>query len=130
MPLNVIDVLTARHAGRETVPADSAFRPDRRKRTRTRVHWPLLLLTEGATEQIESVTQNLSSIGFYCLSPTPLTPGQALLSTLKVPAYDPKGEDRTIHLECRAFVIRAEATPDGSFGIACRIENYRLVGNA
>ena len=78
---------------------------------------------------MQSVTQNLSSSGFYCLSRTPLTPGESLLCTLTMPTYDPKSRERTISLECRASVMRAEATAEGLFGIACRIEDYHLVMN-
>jgi hypothetical protein len=127
MPVNLIDVYTAHHGVREPASVDSPFQPDRRKRTRTRVHWPLLLMRADTPERIETVTQNLSSSGFYCLSSMPLMPGETLRCTLRVPAYDPKSEQRTISLECSALVLRAEAMPDGLFGLACRIEDYHLV---
>lgn len=124
---NLIDYLKAHSNGKEASLHDGAFQPDRRKRTRTRVHWPVRLRKEGAWKTIETVTHNLSSSGFYCMSAMPLTPGESLSCTLSVPAYDPKLEERTIALECRALVMRAEAAADGSFGIACRIEEYHLV---
>ena len=102
--------------------------PERRKRPRTSVHWPVRLLKEGAASGIHTITHNLSSSGFYCLSATPLLPGEALLCILTVPAYDPRSQERTMTLECRALVMRAEATADGLFGIACRIEDYHLAG--
>ncbi len=73
------------------------------------------------------MTQNLSSTGFYCLSPSPLMPGDYVVCTLKLPAHDPKGEERILALECRVRIMRAEAATDGLFGIACRIEDYRLI---
>jgi hypothetical protein len=85
----------------------------------------LLLGDDG--QAIETVTHNLSSNGFYCFAPSPLKPGGGLICTLKVPAYDPKNEERTLTLECRALVLRVEAVAEGSFGIACRIEDYRLM---
>jgi hypothetical protein len=78
-------------------------------------------------DAIETVTQNLSSTGFYCFSAVPLTPGDPLLCRLKVPAYGPNGEENTLALECRVVVMRAEAATDGVFGVACRIEDYRLI---
>jgi hypothetical protein len=78
-------------------------------------------------DAVESVTQNLSSSGFYFLSPKPLAPGESLVCALKVPAYDPEGEERTVALECRVQVIRAEAALDGLFGMACQIEDYHLI---
>jgi hypothetical protein len=106
--------------------ADCAFTPERRKRPRTSVHWPVRLLKEGAVSGIHTTTHNLSSSGFYCLSATPLLPGESLICIVTVPAYDPRSQERTMRLECRALVIRTEATADGMFGIACRIEDYHL----
>ena len=74
------------------------------------------------------MTRNLSSSGFYCLSPTPLTPGETVRCVIRVPAFYPQDAQRHIDLECKAQVVRAEAVVDGSFGIACHIENYRLGG--
>lgn len=126
MSANPIDAFTAHAGARETAIAESAFRPERRSRARTHVHWPVLLLPDQG-EAIETVTHNLSSSGFYCFAHSPLTPGGCLVCTLKVPAYDPRDEERTLTLECRVHVLRVEAAADGFFGIACRIEDYRLI---
>jgi hypothetical protein len=127
MSANLLDLFTAHAGAREVAIIESAFRPERRKRARTQVHWSVLLLCDREANTIETVTQNLSSSGFYCLSSKPLTPGESLSCALKVPAFDPKGEDRSVALECRVQVMRAEAVSDGLFGIACRIEDYHLV---
>jgi len=126
MSANLLDSLTAHAGARETAIIEGAFRTERRRRARTQVHWPVLLLWDNWSNAIETVTQNLSSSGFYCLSQKPLTPGEALLCALKVPAYDPRREDRILALECKVLVLRAEAIPNGVFGIACRIVDYRL----
>lgn len=127
MSANPIDLFAAHVSARETAMIESAFRPERRTRARTQVHWSVLLLPDRAAQAIETVTQNLSSGGFYCFSPEALTPGESLLCTLKLPAFDPKDEEHTLSLECRVRVMRAEAAADGFFGIACRIEDYRLM---
>ena len=126
MSANLRDSLTAHAGATETAIIECAFRPERRRRARTQVHWPVLLLRDNCSNAIETVTQNLSSSGFYCLSPKPMTPGEALVCSLKVPAYDPKRGDRILALECNVLVLRAEAFPNGVFGVACRIEDYRL----
>jgi hypothetical protein len=120
MSAKLVDVFTVHAQGRE-------YRPERRKRARTNVHWPVLLLRDQGFNPIDTVTQNLSSSGFYCFSSTPVAPGAVLRCSLKVPAHDPKGEQRTVTLECRVQVLRSEAAQDGSFGIACRIEDYHLI---
>jgi PilZ domain-containing protein len=126
MSANLLDIFTAHAGARELAVIESAFRPERRRRARTQVHWPVMLLCDRELNAIETLTQNLSSSGFYCLSSKPLTPGEPLTCVLKIPAYDPTGE-RTVALECKVQVVRAEAAPDGLFGIACRIEDYHLV---
>jgi hypothetical protein len=127
MSANILDLFTAHAGARELAAIESAFRPERRKRSRTQVHWRVLLLREGGLDAIETVTQNLSSIGFYCFAPMPLTPGVSLLCSLRVPAHDPNGEERSLALECRVQVMRAEAATQGLYGIACRIEDYHLI---
>jgi len=106
---------------------ETAFHPERRSRTRTDVHWPVLLLRDHGINTIETVTQNLSSTGFYCFSTVPVMPGESLQCSLQVPAHDPNGGERNITLECRVQVLRSERAANGSFGIACRIEDYRMI---
>ena len=106
---------------------ESSFRPERRGRARTQVHWPVLLLPHCGSGAIETVTQNLSSNGFYSYSPEPLQAGQTLLCTLKVPSHDPKGEERALALECTVTVLRAEAVSKNLFGIAFQIVDYHLI---
>ena len=107
---------------------EKAF-PDRRARTRTEVHWPVLLLRDHGVNAIETVTENLSSSGFYCYARVPVVPGECLKCSVRIPAHDPKGEERMMMLECSVQVLRTEAAPDGSFGIAFRIEDYRLIAS-
>ena len=121
---NGLDIVKSHLGSKEPV---KAFKMDRRKCSRTRVHWPVRLMKDGSRPEIESLTQNLSASGFYCFSAVPLTPGETLTCTLDVPAHDPRNADRTLAIECRALVVRSEATPEGSFGIACHIEDYRLL---
>ena len=103
MMLDGMDILRSQGGGTGTAPNEYTFRPDRRKRPRTRLHWPLRLLKEGAQEEIETLTQNLSSGGFYCLSTATLTPGETVLCTFTVPAYDPRSADRTISIRCEPW---------------------------
>lgn len=126
MSANLIDLFTARASARETAIIDGTFRPERRRRARTQVHWSVLLRPRNG-DVIETVTQNLSSSGFYCFCPMPLAAGESLVCTLKVPVYDPKGDERPLALECTVVVMRSEAAGEGFCGIACRIEDYHLL---
>jgi hypothetical protein len=121
--VNLDDLISAHRGATETAqPAD------RRKRTRTGVHWTLVLLREGKAARIESMTQNLSSSGFYCLCPIAFTPGEQVRCELRVPTHGRRSDEAEMALECQAVVVRSEAAADGLFGIACRIEDYRLAG--
>src|SRR5690349_18741009 len=81
MPLHIIDALTARYTGKDPGNAGTSSQPDRRQRRRTPVRWPLTLWRDG-TDAVETVTANLSSSGFYCLSPMPLMPGDLVRCAL------------------------------------------------
>lgn len=96
---------------------------ERRRRARSRVNWPVLLFRnlEGG-DTVETITRDLSSSGFYCLSAKPFAVGEQLLCALQVPADN--GESR---LECRVRVVRVEENVlDGQYGIACRTQDYRF----
>jgi hypothetical protein len=126
MPANPIDLVTASIGTRENAMNDPTYRPERRRRARTLVHWRVLLFPEGGSDGIETVTQNLSSTGFYCLSATPFSPGESLFCSIIVPAHDSKSEVHSLALECTVQVMRAESASNGLYGIACQIEDYHL----
>ena len=100
-------------------------RQDRRRRARTRVHWPVRIFRNSGKDAVDTTTRNLSSDGFYCLSKVAFLPGESVYCMLRLPAYD--GADRTLALRCRIHILRVEAiNGDGVFGIACRIEDYHF----
>src|SRR5450759_4493428 len=87
---------------------------ERRKRARNHLHWSLLLFPNQATEAVESLTRDLSSSGFYCVTGVAFIPGERLICTLKVPTHDPNGKHLEQKLECRVRVMRVE--PQGAEG--------------
>ena len=100
--------------------------PERRQRARTNVHWGVVLLRNGGLEAVETVTQDLSVGGFYCLSTTAFVPGESVICLLKLPTHNPGERESQGHLEGRAKVLRVDAVGADGFGIACRIEDYRF----
>lgn len=109
------------------VDAGRAPHPERRRRVRTNVHWPVLLLRDQNEEAVESQTLDLSVNGFYCLSKTSFAAGESLIGLLKLPTHDPGERTAQGHLECRVTVVRVDPVgADGQFGIACQIEDYRF----
>ena len=105
-----------------------AGRMERRTRFRTTLHWEVRFFHSGPFNILETVTQNLSSGGFYCLAETPLVPGELMTCSLKLPAHHPSGGEQAVSLECKVRVIRVEARDaDGLYGIGCRIEDYHFL---
>jgi len=109
-----------------------AFERERRRRARVQVHWPLCFLRSGSNEQIETVTHDLSSDGFYCFAGGgAFMPGELCECTLGVPIPQPSGGTRVISVHCVVRVIRIELLPErGIYGLGCRIEDYRFADSA
>jgi hypothetical protein len=129
MSANSREFFTASASLGKPLRAGPAYRSERRKRARTKVHWALLLFQDHAGEAVETVTRDLSSNGFYCLSRIPFVCGEVLVCSLQIPTYEPLNNEKTLTLECRARVVRSEpGAGDGLCGIACQIEDYRFGG--
>ncbi|HEY6989961.1 MAG TPA: PilZ domain-containing protein [Bryobacteraceae bacterium] len=127
MSANPLELISAYGGLAKPAQLEAPFPSERRKRARTRLHWPVLLFRNHTAEAIESITRDLSSGGFYCLAKVPFTPGELLTCTLKVPTHDPNGKHLERSLECKVRVMRVELQEGGEmFGIACRIEDYHF----
>ena len=101
--------------------------PDRRRKPRTQLHWPLILFRQQqGGDAIESVTRDLSSRGFSCHSPSPFHIGELLSCAMRIPTHDPNGKLLERILECRVRVVRVMADAEGGFGIGCAIEDYHF----
>ena len=112
----------------EPAELENPLPPERRKRTRNSLHWSVLLFRNNGTEAVESLTRDLSSSGFYCVTRIAFTPGERLICTLSIPTHDPNGTQLERRLECKARVLRVEPQgADGAFGLACQIEDYRFI---
>jgi hypothetical protein len=120
-----LEVLTP-SVGRGNPDTAKSVQAERRRRARVCVHWPVLLFPNRIGEDaVETITQNLSSRGFYCLSSKPFTVGELLLCTLQIPTNDLNAGEG--HLECRVRVVRVETkASEDEYGIACRMEDYRF----
>ena len=125
MSANPLELFSAYGAVSHPAELERSGSTERRKRARTRLHWPVLLFRNQTADAIESQTRDLSSDGFYCVANSSFTPGELLICTLKVPTHDPNGKHLERNLECKVRVMRVEPQEaGGSFGVACRIEDY------
>jgi PilZ domain-containing protein len=106
-------------------------RGERRKRPRVKVHWQVSLIRSDSAEIIETVTQDLSSTGFYCFSQMPFSVGEVLHCMLRIPPYESTARELERALECKLRVVRLELnTADGRLGVGCRIEDFRVAADS
>ncbi len=101
---------------------------ERRKRTRAALHWTVYLKRPTQLEDIRAETRDLSSEGFFCLSPQPFAAGESIACRMVLGEAGESGELRT--LSGRVTVLRVERAGPHLFGIACRLEDYTLDGGA
>lgn len=109
-------------------PAYSEAGPDRRKRSRLRLSYPLQLSRLGTECRIDTKTENLSCKGFFCLSGSAFSIGEILDCELRIPSSgaDVVGVGDVI-LRCRAEVVRVEKQPDGAvLGLGCHLLAYSV----
>jgi hypothetical protein len=99
---------------------------ERRKKVRCALQCRVLFFRQSSHAIAECVTENLSSIGFYCFSPTRLKLGEHLTCLLKMPSYD-AGKQELLTLQCVVRVVRIDgANEAGAFGVGCQIEGYHI----
>ena len=122
--------LMARSLERERNPVQGERTPvaERRKRLRLPLHWDVFWVFPGSDCRQRTVTRDLSRDSFYCIVNEALTPGERIECEIVVPAHVPDREV-TLSLRCRARVVRVEQIDaEDRYGLACRIEDYRLIG--
>jgi hypothetical protein len=105
--------------------------PDRRRRTRAQVHWPLSFMLTGTPEVVQTATQDLSSDGFYCIAKARFVPGETIDCMLALPNLNRHGGNCASLVFCKVRVIRVEVTAEGGrYGAGCQIIDYRFVNSA
>lgn len=102
--------------------------PDRRRRPRLRLAYPIRLRQPGKEARVEATTEDLSCEGFFCISEQEFSPRQTLECELVI-STDKPGEatDLDMVLRFQAEVVRV--VPQGSghaFGVACRFADYTI----
>ena len=103
---------------------------ERRKRKRVALHWPIRLFRSPTAASIETITENLTSNGFFCFSREPFELGERLDCIITIPpgSYNHSASSR-VCLQCRVRVTRVEDQAEG-FGLGCYIEDYDLLVNS
>ena len=102
--------------------------PDRRRRPRLRLAYPIRLHQPGKEARVDATTEDLSCEGFFCISEQGFSPNQILECELVIPNDKPgEATEHDMVLRFNAEVVRV--VPQGSggaFGVACRFANYTI----
>src|SRR5579862_4195239 len=99
---------------------------ERRKYERLPLRLPVRFINERGSATC-CFTENISSEGFYCVSPDPFMPGDLLDVELLLPAHNLDRGEKRVRLVCQALVVRIDSTWLGpGFGIGCRIKASTL----
>ena len=97
--------------------------PDRRRRPRLRLAYPVRLYRPGDDIQTDAETENISCEGFFFITDQLFSPPEALDCELEIPVET--GE--SIVLCCRAEVVRVVPLTDrAKLGVACRFTDYTV----
>ena len=102
---------------------------DRRKRKRVPLHWPVRLLRQRGMPPVESITENLSSEGLYCITQERFKRGERLQCEILVPGESFGSPEPFLRLRCHVTVKRVEHIHRG-FGLGCHIEDYTLASGS
>src|SRR5260370_31632850 len=100
-----------------------------RTRTRFPLHWTVRVFRQPGRPSVESITKNLSSEGFYCITSEPFKLGERLQCMIVIPSGGSFGLESSVGLECHGTVRRMEKLPRG-VGLGCHIEDYTLTGGS
>ena len=91
------------------------------------LHCTVYLTCQGG-ERYRTKTRDISPEGFYCVLDQLIQPGERLECDIALPAPGLKSHNDGIHLRCHARAVRLERmSADMEFGLACRIEDYRVI---
>lgn len=101
---------------------------ERRERARVALQCPVRLSRTGHASVLPSITRDVSSSGFYCLSSEPFVPGEQLECTIVIPTNAWSSSEERLFLNCSVEVTRVEHLgPGKGMGIACRIMDYNVI---
>lgn len=101
---------------------------ERRRRPRLKLAYPLRLYRPGEAFRTETVTENISCDGFFCVTRRAFHSGETLPCEVVIPG-EKLGETSVedMVLSCRAYVVRVVPWNGGTtFGVACRVMDYTI----
>lgn len=116
--------MSSDHAGQLS---GSPIPPERRRRYRARVHWPVQFERPDGSDLSVTETEDLSSDGFYCRSKAVFVRGDLVHCILEGPSHRPQASGETLLVRCKVRIVRVDEPDSQGFrGIGCRIEEYHF----
>ena len=97
---------------------------DRRFHDRLNLRLTVLLYRNPGAPPVAAKTTNMSSGGFYILSPEPFTPSERLKAHVFLPRLERFRTNWTSLIECEVEVVHVSLGGKTGFGVGCRIHNY------
>ena len=113
----------------ETVPIRFINPEDRRAKPRLDCDFPALLrqrLVDGGTTERLVTISNISASGMYLRTQHHVPRGQILFILTRLSNQSSRKSEAP-NLAATAKVVRVEPKPDGSYGVAIRLQRYRFI---
>ena len=99
----------------------ASMNADRRRRARVGLHYEVRLSRPDQGRSVNTETDDLSSIGFFCTSDQPFWPGEQLNCEVVVPSREIAYHSEDLVLHRRVRVVRVEIRGlEPGFGVACQ----------
>ena len=104
---------------------------DRRRRRRMSLALPVVLIRPGTQAPIETLTENVSSDGFYCLSEQEFWPDEILNCEMCLPGDQVSSvPEHGLRVNCEVRVVRVVSRGLQGFGVACHLDKYTVSRSA
>jgi hypothetical protein len=103
---------------------------DRRKHDRIALRLLVQFVGADGSAVTSCFTRNISSGGFYFVSPEPLVPGDEKEVFLDLPACSQSRSGTNAGISCQVRVVRVDSMGAGlGFGVACQIDRYTVAAS-
>jgi hypothetical protein len=103
--------------------------PERRSKPRVRCSYPASLRgndAEGVAYESKAVLLNMSASGMYLRLKHPGYPGEMVAVQVRL-STSPLHKDNAPQIHATGQVTRIEPRPDGTYGLAVKLLNYRFL---
>jgi hypothetical protein len=124
---NKLGEQSAREAAAMASPAKTElYSNERRQGNRVGLRWPVTLIRADES-LVETVTENLSSKGFYFVAMNILIPGEEVRVRISIPIKANSHAFGHGTILGRARVTRIQAVGPNRYGVGCSLEDYYVM---